>query len=708
MNRTIQFTLIFLLLATGPLFLPRTAISQAQSLDDPVDDPPGQKLFMPLISLSRNYSIYGQVRDTDGEPVAGVTVIDQEGHQSVTKSDGSYRLSNLALGNYALAPIAQGLLFNPTLTEVELAGADAVQNFTALTACSDAIVNGGFETDDAWQFPATTNTAGYSTAAAHSGLRSARTGITNALDNRYSYSSARQYVSVPADVDTALLRVWLYPISGEVFTSAPAEVTIQPLPPRPSSAELELETLAGDVQYVMILDPGINPSDPADDTLLETLLWMRSDAQQWQVYDFNISKYAGTAIKIQVGTYNDGYGGVSALYADDISLELCDDGTLPPVEPPPTPTCQNYIQNASFEYFSDWGIPITTYPASYSTALAHSGLQSMRTGIVNPSANKYSYSDTYQIIKIPSDATQATLTTYLYMLSDEVSTSGILAQPMPEVPHDRVFGEAELAGDVQYVLILNEYGYVIETLLWKLKDTQAWNYWQFDLLKYRGQTIRLQIGTYNDGGGSGVTAMYVDDVILDVCSTVTPPTPTPTPPPPGTCTEALLNNSFESSSDWDIPITAYTAGYSTEQAKTGSRSMRTGINYSAHNRYSYSDAYQRSKIPTGATSATLGINLFQYSSEVMTLAEAEAPTASQLSTLTEAGDVQYILLLDWYGNWIDTLYWKRKNTQAWNFHQFDLVRYAGDYIRLQFGTYNDGWGGITAMYVDDASLQVCQ
>ena len=99
--------------------------------------------------------------------------------------------------------------------------------------------------------------------------------------------------------------------------------------------------------------------------------------------------------------------------------------------------------------------------------------------------------------------------------------------------------------------------------------------------------------------------------------------------------------------------------------------MRTGINYSAHNRYSYSDAYQRSKIPSGAASATLGINLYQYSTEVTTLAEAEAPTASQLSTLTEAGDVQYILLLDWYGNWIDTLYWKRKNTQAWNFHQMN-------------------------------------
>ena len=194
---------------------------------------------------------------------------------------------------------------------------------------------------------------------------------------------------------------------------------IHPLAPQPTAAEFEITAFAGDVQYVLILDPGPNPEDPVDDTLIETLLWMRSDAQQWQLFNFDISKYAGTSIKVQIGTYNDGSGGVSAMYADDVSLELCDNGS----PQPQPPTCDNIIPNPGFEYFSDWSIVITEYPAGYSTAQANSGLQSMRTGIVNPSVNRYSYSDAFQMITIPSDAEQAILGMHMYSQSGEVTTT---------------------------------------------------------------------------------------------------------------------------------------------------------------------------------------------------------------------------------------------------------------------------------------------
>jgi hypothetical protein len=275
------------------------------------------------------------------------------------------------------------------------------------------------------------------------------------------------------------------------------------------------------------------------------------------------------------------------------------------------------------------------------------------------------------------------------------------------VPTGLAFGDAVLSSDVQYVLILNQYGYIIETLVWQLKNNQSWDYQEFDLLQYKGQTIRLQFGTYNDGY-DGISAMYLDDVTLDVCDTTPTPTPTPTlTPPPGTCTEKFSNLSFEDDNAWGIPITTYTAGYTTNQANTGSRSMRTGIEYASHNRYSYSDAYQSTSIPLASTSATLEMHIYPMSTEPTTLALAERPTATLLSNQALSGDVQYVLVLDWYGNWIDTLLWQRKNTQGWDLHSFDLSRYAGDYVRVQFGTYNDGWGGVTAMYVDDASLQVC-
>jgi hypothetical protein len=251
---------------------------------------------------------------------------------------------------------------------------------------------------------------------------------------------------------------------------------------------------------------------------------------------------------------------------------------------------------------------------------------------------------------------------------------------------------------------------LIETLLWMRSDAQQWQFYTFDLLKYKGDTIKIQVGTYNDGF-SGATAMYADDIALEACDdpipTPTPPTPTP-PPPPGSCTELFANNGFESDSDWGIPITVYTAGYTTNQANNGTRSMRTGIEFSGHNRFSYSDAYQVASIPSSSSSASLEMYIYPVSGEPTPLSLADKPTAELLANQSSgAGDVQYVLLLDWWGNWIDTFLWQREDTQAWGLHQFDLSGYIGDFVRIQFGTYNDGWGGITTMYVDDTYLEAC-
>ncbi len=703
MKKSFLIFLVLLLITTGLALTSSSTTGLAQTSDESDPNSFSEQVFIPMVKLTRTYNIQGQVSGPDGQPVGGVSIIDQAGRQTFSNADGTYNLKGLVAGKYALAAQKDGLLFNPTATEIEKLSSDITLDLNAIAACDEAILNGGFEKDKAWQFPATTYTASYSTDAAHTGSRSARTGILKSADNRYAYSSARQMVTIPSGTVSANLKVWLYPISDEVLSNAQALDGIHPLAPQPTAAELESASFAGDVQYVLILDPGPNPEDPADDTLIETLLWMRSDAQQWQLFNFDISKYAGTTIKVQIGTYNDGSGGVSAMYADDVSLELCDNGSTPP----PPPTCDNIVQNPGFEYYSDWSIVITAYPAGYSTAKANSGLQSMRTGIVNTAVNRYSYSDAYQMITIPSDAEQAILGLNLYSKSGEVTTTKAGENDLPEVPIDMLFGEATLSADVQYVLVLNQYGYIVESLVWQLKNNKSWDYREFDLLKYKGQTIRLQFGTYNNGWG-GISAMYMDDVTLDVCDPTPTPTPSPTAtPPPGTCTEKFSNLSFENDEAWGIPITTYTAGYTTNQAKTGSRSMRTGIEYAAHNRYSYSDAYQSASIPLGSTSATLEMQIYPMSSESTTLALAEKPTTNLLNSQSLSGDVQYVLILDWYGNWIDTLLWQRKDAQAWKLHTFDLSRYAGDYVRVQFGTYNDGWGGVTSMYVDDASLQVC-
>jgi hypothetical protein len=70
-------------------------------------------------------------------------------------------------------------------------------------------------------------------------------------------------------------------------------------------------------------------------------------------------------------------------------------------------------------------------------------------------------------------------------------------------------------------------------------------------------------------------------------------------------------------------------------------------------------------------------------------------------------DVQYVLILDVYEAWIDTLVWQARDDRAWRDYEIDLSEYRGRTIRLQFGAYNTGYGGVTAMYLDEVSLEVC-
>jgi len=705
MKRITHFLLVlaFFISAAPSLFIGMPAAGAVEAVAT-VEPPPPSVIFLPMVNRSEpTYKVSGRVIDSKNQPMAAVTITDNQGRSTVTDSQGNYTLSGLKSGDYAVAPARSGFVFSPSMLSGDLPDQATDRNFTAIQACSDVITNGSFESDTGWDFPVTPYPASYSTAVVHTGTRSARTGIVDpAAKNVYSYSSARtKTITIPADAGSATLRLWLYPISNDVANA--------PVAAAPTGPDFGNEALAYDAQYVLVLKPG---ATLADDTLLETLLWVRSNNQVWTFHEFNLSKYAGQTIKIQAGTYNDGYDGRTGMYVDDVALEICDGAVVPPT-PTPTPIpsgCANYLDNSGFEFTRSWGIPVTEYSASYSTDRAYTGTRSMRTGIINAAYNKYSYSDAYQLVAVPAGATSIQVNMWIFPSSSEVSNA-----PMEEPKVGELFGTQPLASDAQYVLLLNQYGYLEQVLLWQRSNAQAWTnvVLNINASKYAGQTIRIQFGTYNDGYG-GITSMYVDDAMLNVCAGTAPtPTPGPTPVPtatpvPGTCSERVGNGSFETTADWYIPITEFSAAYTTDQAHTGTRSMRTGIPFAAYNRYSYSDAGQAVSIPANTTSATLGLWVYPVSTEVTNQAlPSSQPTGGLFGTEAMANDVQYVLILDAYGNWVDTLLWQRSNAQAWTYHQFDLTKYAGYTIRVQFGTYNDGLGGVTSMYVDDVSLQAC-
>ena len=184
----------------------------------------------------------------------------------------------------------------------------------------------------------------------------------------------------------------------------------------------------------------------------------------------------------------------------------------PTPTPSPTPTsCTEGIANGGFEYDGDWDILEEEYPAAYATATAHSGIRSMRLGILDPADNKFSHSIVQQEVVLPADATSITLRFWLYPSSSDPATLDV---PL----HPSLAGLYEMteSGDLQYVLVLDQEDRWIGILVWQRSNDREWIFHQFDLTSYAGQTVRLRFGVYNDGL-SGVCAMHTDDVSLEIC-----------------------------------------------------------------------------------------------------------------------------------------------------------------------------------------------
>jgi hypothetical protein len=386
-------------------------------------------------------------------------------------------------------------------------------------------------------------------------------------------------------------------------------------------------------------------------------------------------------------------------------------------------TCtRDLVVNGGFETDEAWNIPDTEYPAAYTTAAAFEGLRSMRLGIEHVAHNRHSYSSVNQQVSIPVDAISATLSFHIYPWSGEPG-------PIPTpYPRGQVTPLADgLPYDVQYLLLLDQHGNWIDTLLWQASNARSDQLWQVDLLPYAGQTIKLHFGVYNSGDGS-VTGMYLDGVSLMVtapslCLPATPTstpwktatptrtyTPTPTHTPSPVCSpvpDIIWNGSFEHWGGWHIPITAYSAGYSTAQARTGAWSMRLGIPPGGTHVESYSDTNQTVYIPTDTRSAKLVYWAYRLSGNPGPVpTPAPRLLGEELSAATMGHDVQYLLILNTNDTWIDSLMWEASDYPFWTRYEYDLTSYAGRTIKLHFGVYNTGTGGRTSMYIDNVQLLV--
>ncbi|MFQ5813750.1 MAG: N-acetylmuramoyl-L-alanine amidase [Anaerolineae bacterium] len=167
--------------------------------------------------------------------------------------------------------------------------------------------------------------------------------------------------------------------------------------------------------------------------------------------------------------------------------------------PTSTPTqipCDELICNGGFETTECWTIGDTPRPAGYSNAEVRTGSWAMRLGITDQSDTE-SWSSVYQKVSIPGDAASATLSFWYYPLCQDT-----------------------VEYDWQGVAIFDP-DWSQPPLAWAMprvcSDSQVWTHHTFDLASYKGQTIILYFNVYNNGVDNRKTAMYLDDVSVQVC-----------------------------------------------------------------------------------------------------------------------------------------------------------------------------------------------
>jgi hypothetical protein len=111
MKKALFSILILVSLALGLGFTGLDDSAQAGTGGDSLSEAQTESVFIPVVNFSGWFNISGRVTDPQGNPVEDVTVYDHTGHQAETDINGEYLLKGLIPGNYALAPMKDGLLF---------------------------------------------------------------------------------------------------------------------------------------------------------------------------------------------------------------------------------------------------------------------------------------------------------------------------------------------------------------------------------------------------------------------------------------------------------------------------------------------------------------------------------------------------------------------------------------------------------------------
>ncbi len=163
--------------------------------------------------------------------------------------------------------------------------------------CIDIAQNGGFETGlHPWQPGASTLQAHLVTAPAGSGSYVMQMG--SQTKNRDTYSSVRQTVTMAVGRPRVVVSFWAYTWAEELSGT--------------------------DCQQFVLLTPG--------DAVWAAPWRVLKDERVWQQHIFDLLDMPGPTFSLYFNAYNDGLGGRTALFVDEVHAWACTSGAYPTAE----------------------------------------------------------------------------------------------------------------------------------------------------------------------------------------------------------------------------------------------------------------------------------------------------------------------------------------------------------------------------------------
>ena len=165
-------------------------------------------------------------------------------------------------------------------------GTSSTITVTVNNTSTQLIVNGGFETGNLSSWSATGVYLPFVvTGHAHTGTYSAQLGASSGSEPNGN-SSLYQTITIPSTVTSATLTFWYWPSSTDTITYDWQEAQVQ------------------------------NTSG----TMLAQIMKVCSNSHAWTQKTFDLTPYKGQTIRIYFNDHQDGYGDLTYMYLDDVSV----------------------------------------------------------------------------------------------------------------------------------------------------------------------------------------------------------------------------------------------------------------------------------------------------------------------------------------------------------------------------------------------------